>query len=203
MKRFSLTTLILLTVIAALSVSQIVMMRSLAEARAEVESVRAVYGYISVDDPSKTYVNSVPNVGMGSKVRIIVPAGSRYLLHLSDAKLDFETELETLPVTKSISLNSWREGADATLTYAVLKENGKPRIEVRSGDDLFFDYILEDWVDSGEPNEGSDIGLDGQREFAIDEDIGIMTWLDPGTGRGVAIWLEPHSRYVERKQKPN
>jgi hypothetical protein len=42
-----------------------------------------------------------------------------------------------------------------------------------------------------------------QRDYSIDETIPIMTMLDPGTQRGVAIWLEPHARSIARQEAKN
>jgi hypothetical protein len=201
MKRFSLLTLLLLTAIAGLIFSQVVMMRKLAVANAEVDNARRKYGYISVGDPTRTYVSAIAeNEQNASAIRIIVPAGSRYLLHLSDTTFNHQTKTESLPPTKTISLNSWRDGADVTLTYAIYMENGKPRVEVHTETKTLFNYTLENWVASGQPTEGTGTGFDGQRDFSIDDPIPIMTWLDPGTERGVAIWLEPYSRWMARSE---
>ena len=81
MKSYSLISLLLFTAVAALLVSQFVMMRQLAEANAEIDAVRSKYGYIRVDDSSKTYVSRIAdNEQDVDSYRIRVPAGSRYLL---------------------------------------------------------------------------------------------------------------------------
>ena len=200
MKKFSLSTLLLLIVIVALSVSQFVMMQQLSSARREVDAVRKNYGHISVDDPTLAYVcgiaksqNRVPTAA-----RIVVPPGSRYLLHLSDATFDDETPSDSLPPTKTISLNGWRDGADKILTCEVHRDNGVPVVKVRTDEHEFFNYRLEDWTDSGEMHEGSFISNE-PRSFTVDETISISTWRDPGTNRGVAIWLEPHARAKQRE----
>ncbi|NNE00016.1 MAG: hypothetical protein HKN47_22075 [Pirellulaceae bacterium] len=202
MKRFSLLTLLLSTAIAALLVSQFVMMRKLVEARNEIDVVRRKYGYIKVNDPSLTYVNAIAENEQGpAAMRLIVPAGSRYMLHLSDTKFDHETKIDTLPAATTISLNSWRNGADVTLSYAIHMENGNPVVHVHTETETLLTYKVPNWTKSGQPNEGTGSPLDGQREFSTDETIPIMTWRDTGTGRGIALWLEPHARYAARRNK--
>ena len=198
MKRLSILTLLLLTAIAALSVSQFVMMRTLADAHAEVEEVRRKYGYISVEDPTRTYLSAIPEKEQA--IRLIVPAGSKYLLHLSDAAFDPETKTDTLPTTKTISLNEWQDGADVVLTYAIHMDNGKPRVNLHSDSKTLFNYTVENWIASGQPNEGTGSLPGDQRDYSIDDTITIMTWRDPGTQRGVAIWLEPQSRWISRQK---
>lgn len=199
MKKFSLSTLLLLIVIVALSVSQFFMMQQLKSARKEVDAVRKSYGHISVDDPTLTYVCGIPKSQnrVPTAARIVVPAGSRYLLHLSDATFDDQTPSNSLPATKTISLNSWRDGADKILTCEVLRDNGVPVVKVRTDEHEFFNYRMEGWTDSGQMHEGSFVSE--PRSFTVDETISISTWRDPGTKRGVAIWLEPHARAKQRE----
>ena len=54
--RFSLSTLLLLVVIVAQILSQVVMMRELVVARAEVEEVRRKYGHIRVENAQQIFV---------------------------------------------------------------------------------------------------------------------------------------------------
>jgi len=120
MKSYSLLTLLLLIVIAALSVSQFVMMRQLADAQAEIDTVRRKYGYIRIENENSTYVSRIADNEQGENAyRIRVPSGSRYLLHLTDATFEkSDYPVDPIP-TKTISLNGWQEGADAVLSYSI------------------------------------------------------------------------------------
>ena len=188
-------------VIAALGVSQFVMMRQLADAQAEIENVRRKYGYIRVDDESKTYVSRIAeNEEANDAYRIIAPAGSRYMLHLSDATFDSDGYPVQLKPTKTISLNGWRDGADVILSYYVYMEDGVPRIVVHTEADQFFNYIPPNWQTGSGPSEGGHLETDSQQAFSIDETIKLMWWRDWTTKRGLILWLEPHSKW-EAKRK--
>ena len=76
MKSFSLSTLLLVVVIAALTFSQILLMRQLGLAHAEVNDIRRKYGYVRVTDKSKTYVAQIPeNESAGDAYRLWIPKG--------------------------------------------------------------------------------------------------------------------------------
>ena len=199
MKMYSIKTLLFLTVIAALVVSQLVLIGQLRHARSEVEMFRNKPGHINIDDPSLTYVRAITGVHhqLPQSVRIVVPAGSRYLLHLSDATFDDETSVESLPITETVALNGWRDGADEVLTCRVQRDNGPPVVKVFAGDEDFFSYTPKRWIDSGQSIEGS-FASSQQRAFKPDESIPITRWRDSGSGRGVAVWLEPYSKTRQR-----
>ena len=129
--KFSLLNLLFLVVIVALCTSHFVMFRQLSEARSEVENVRRKYGHIKIDDEKMTYVSRIAdNEEAEDAYRIIVPAGSRYMLHLADANWDGDGFLPDPTPTKTISLNGWRDGADVILSISTYWENNAPRIVV-------------------------------------------------------------------------
>ena len=200
MKSYKLSTLFLLVVIVALSVSQLVMMRRLANASAEIDSVRSKYGHVRVDDPSKTYVaRIVDNEQSQSAWRIRVPAGSRYLIHITDATFE-KSEYPDDPIpTETISLNGWQGGADVVLSCSVRWENNAPRVVVHTETEKLFDYAPPNWVNSTGPREGSQFTPRPQAEFSIDETIRFMWWRDPSTKRGIMLWLEPIAKWDARR----
>lgn len=175
-------------------------MRQLNSARKEIDAVRKNYGHVNIEDPTLTYACGIANSQnqVPTSARIVVPPGSRYLLHLSDATFDDQTPSDTLPPTKTISLNDWRDGADRIVTCEVHLDNGVPVVTVRTDEHELFNYRLADWIDSGQRHEGSFLS-DQPRSFTVDETITITTWRDPGTKRGIAVWLEPHSRAKQRE----
>jgi hypothetical protein len=196
MKSFSLLNLLLLVAIVALTVSQLVMLRQLSDARREVDSVRRRFGYIKVDDEKMTYVSRIAgNEEPEVAYRIIVPAGSRYMLHLTDATLEGYGFLNELNPTKTISLNGWREGADVVLSFSNDWENNAPKIVVHTETAEYFNFVPSDWTASGAPGEGWHLQTDPQKAFAIDETIQLIWWKDSGTNRGIVLWLEPHSKW--------
>ena len=202
MKSYSLFSLLLLVVIAAMVVSQFLMMRQLAEARAEIDSVRSKYGYIRVDDRSKTYVARIAdNEEDVDSYRICVPAGSRYLLHITDTTFE-DSDYPDDPIpTKSISLNHWREGADAVLSYSIYWENDALRFVVHTETEKMFDYVPADWVagTGGGPSEGSHLITETQAEFSTSETIRFMWHRDPTTKRGLMLWLEPYAKWEAKR----
>ena len=130
---------------------------------------------------------------LSQSVRIVTPAGSRYLLHLCDATFDDETPVESLPVTETIAPNGWRDGADEVLTCKAQRDNGSPVIKVHIDDAEFISYSTKRWLDSGQASEGH-FASDQQRTFKAEASIPITRWRDAGTGRGIAVWLEPYKK---------
>ena len=121
--------------------------------------------------------------------RVIVPAGSRYMLHLSD-QFSEEGKRPEDPVTvKSISLNGWREGSDAILFYN-FDTNGKPpTLVVRCNGDHFFDYSPTDWISGTRSVDFEDLGvkLGQQKAFSTDETIVFFWRQNPDTKRGLML----------------
>ena len=200
MKSYSLLSLMLLVVVAGLAVSQFVMMHQLADAHAEVELVRSKYGYIRVNDDTKTYVSRIVNNEQEvDAYRICVPADSRYMLHLTDTLFEKGNyPVDPIP-TKTISMNHWREGADAVLSYSVYWDSNIPRVVVHTETEEMFDYAPTDWTPGSFPTERAHLETTPQAEFSIDDTIRLMWCHDPTTKRGFMLWLEPHSKWESRR----
>ena len=199
-KSFSLSSLFLLTAIVALTMSQIVMWWRLADANAELDLNRRRFGHIQVDDESQTYVSRIaePNASISKSYRIRVPAGSRYLLHLSDTTFIGEGYPVNPTPTKTISLNGWRDGADAILSYYIRWDNNAPRLIAHSETGGYFDYVPSNWISDGQ-GESLDLETNPQNVYSTDETIEFMWWRDSTTKRGLMLWLEPHSKWHERR----
>ena len=203
-RSFSLTTLLLLTTIAALIVGLVAMGRRLADMQAEVDVIRRKYGHIRAEEPDTIYIARIQeNESSRNEYRLVVPPGHHYMLHVTETTIS-ESDYPADPTpTKTISLNGWKEGADVLLSYSINVEGSDRRLIVRTNTEEFFDYRLEDWQDGGIPNEGSHMQTNGQRAFRPDETIRFMWYRNPDTKRGVMLWMEPADRWEARRAKGN
>jgi len=105
--------------------------------------VRRKYGYIKIDNEKMTYVSRIAeNEETKDAYRIIVPAGSRYMLHLTDAVFEDDFPPQNPVPTRTISLNGWREGADVVLSYSCFWEKDAHRIVVHTEADQFLTTLL-------------------------------------------------------------
>ena len=172
------------------------------QALAEIAELRTKYGYIDVQDDSKTYLARIDNSEGDDTYRLIVPAGSRYLIHISDTAMQDSTIPDELPRTKTYSMNGWRDGADVILKWGVWGGEEK-RFVLSTHTDQLFDYKLKDWDDSQGPNEGFDIQTDPQKEFDIDEKIILSYFGNEQLQRGIVLWIEPHSQWQAWHEKQN
>lgn len=209
MKSYSLLTLLFVVTLVALTVSQIMTMKELAEARAEVDSIRRKYGWIRIEDESKAYVSRFVNddrermvggFGAQQTFRIVVPAGSRYLLHLTDAVAGENSYSGKLTPTKTFALDRWRNGADAVISCRVSRENNSPRVVVHTETDLIFDYLPPNWSVGYSHRFESWPDLVGQQtEFATDETIRLYWCREVNAQRGFMLWLEPQEKWAQRR----
>lgn len=198
MKSFSLLSLLLFVVVAALIVSQVVMMRQLAAARAEVDSVRRKFGYVRVKNEKLTYVARIQDDEQHvNAYRIHVPSGRHYMLHLTDTTIPTSNGPTDPQPTSTISLNGWKEGADVVLSYSIQIEGAARRVIVHTETEEFFDYRMDDWVASG--MEGSHLQTNPQLGFSPDETINFMWQRDPQTQRGVILWMELVAKWEARR----
>jgi hypothetical protein len=203
MKSYSLSTLLLLTVIVALILSQLLLMHQLSLARAEVNDVRRKFGYIHVVDETKTHVAQIAeNEADGDAYRLWIPRGSRYFLHLTDATFE-SSDSPTDPIpTKSVSLNDWERGADTVLSCVIYWENNAPRVVVHSKTSELFSYVLPDW--NGASSAGELTWFQGeQREYNANQNIQLMLWRNTSSKRGILLWLEPFTNSEKRQGHPS
>ncbi len=191
MFRFTIRDVLWLTVVVALGVSQVVMVRQLREARSEVALARKQFGYLHIDDPDRIYVSRIGGDFFPGRYRLHIPPGHRFLLHLADTEIPDTGYPENPKPTKTLSMNSWREGADIVLTWTVYKDNKAVRVEVATDTERLFDYVLADWQPASGPEEANHLQTDPQKSFSPNETIRFMWFRNPTTKRGVMLWLEP------------
>lgn len=200
-KSFSLLTLLLLIVIVALAVSQVSMMRQLADARAEVEDIRRRFGYLSIDNAEQMYVARVENEQYENAYRLHIPPGHHYVLHITDAHFPESDFLEDPQPTTNLHMHTWKQGADTLLFYSVGFKNGTAYLEVHTEAEQLIDYSAEGWTNSGGETDGFHLVTDPQKAFSPDDTIRFMWWRDPATQRGVMLWMEPLAKHQARQLK--
>ncbi len=199
-KSYSLLTLLLLMLIPALVVSQIVMMRQLADAEAEVEEARRLYGYIRVRDAEKTIVQRLEDSpDRRNAYRIHIPTGRHYIFHISDVPFVGGLPPADLPASATLSMNSWRDGADVILSYYIRVEGEQRRMVVHTESEELFSYVIEGWTNGPMPNSGWNLEQGIQKEFPRDDAIQLMWHLNEATQRGVVLWMEPVDQWQERR----
>ena len=94
--------------------------------------------------------------------------------------------------TQSLSMNSWRNGADVVLSWTVTSDSdGTPRLKVATDAEELFDYRIEGWKKVAFPNSGSKLTTDKKQSFSADEVIHFMSFSNDETKRGVMLWMEP------------
>ena len=206
---FSLLTIFLVTVIAALSVSQLVLMRRIEQARQEVAKaqtelaeVRKQFGYIKVTDPNLTYISRIESgEDHAIRYRLIIPRGCHYMLHITDMS-DFPASgfPEDPKPTTTISMNSWRNGADVILHWNMPPDSdGTARLVVATDSEELFDYRIEGWVKTAYPNSGWKLETYQKQTFKPDETIRFMTHSNDQNKRGVMLWMEPAEQWYKRR----
>jgi hypothetical protein len=199
-KSFSLLTLLLMTVIVAMAVSQFSMMRKMAEAEAEVNEARRLYGYIRIRDAEKTIVQRLEDTPeRRSAFRVHIPPGRHYILHISDVPFTGGLPPADLPVSSTMSMNSWRNGANVILSYSIYAEGEQHRMVVHTESEELFNYVIEGWTNGPMPNSGWTQESGVQKEFARDDTIQLMWHLNEATQRGVVLWMEPVDQWQKRK----
>jgi hypothetical protein len=202
----SLLTLFFLVTIAALLLSGFVMMRALRrarsevdQARSEVEETRRHFGFLRIEDPKLIYVSRIEGEHRGgnwlNSYRLYIPPGHRLLLHVAETEITDLGEYETPQPAKTLSMNSWREGADVILNWDVeYDDTGIPHLKVATTSDQLFDYPIKAWKLGAGMHDGSHLSTGPQKAFLPDEEIRFMWSRDVATKRGVVFWMEPASR---------
>jgi hypothetical protein len=199
-RTFSLLTLLLLTVIVAMAVSQVTMMRQMAEAEAEVNQARRLYGYIRISDAEKTIVQRLEDSPeRRSAYRVHIPPGRHYILHISDVPFVGGLPPADLPASATLSMNNWRHGANVILSYSILAEGEQHRMVVHTESEELFNYVIDGWTNGPMPNSGWNLESGVQKEFARDDTIQLMWHLNEATQRGVVLWMEPVKQWQERR----
>lgn len=128
--RLSLLTALLLTTIIAMAIAITLLWREVAPLRQEVQRLRMETGYLTLDDPTKVHVISVPTFEEDTwKWRIYLPPGGTYTLHERSGRLpprsmhpgdDWFDALITDGSGSSSSGSSWR--GEFTLEARLIKD---------------------------------------------------------------------------------
>jgi hypothetical protein len=206
---FSLLTLFLVIVIAALIASQAALMRRMEEARKElakaqqeVAHVRKQFGYIKVTKPQLVLIARIESGEIpGNRYRMIIPPGVHYMLHITDsADVPASGFPDNPQPTETMSMNSWRNGADVVLRFGVRNDaDGIPRLDVATDSEELFSYRIEGWQTVAYPNSGYHLQTDEKQSFSPDEVIRFMTLSNDQTKRGVMLWMEPVAHWNRRR----
>ena len=198
---FSLLTLFLLVAIAALGVSHYAMMRRVREAllevekaRQEIEVVRKQFGYLRIDDPKKIYITKVEGqkaVG-GNHYRLYIPPGHRYLLHVGETEYAATGPVGKPKPLATMSMNSWREGADVMIHWTNTTEGEKRRLKVWIDTEELFDVEIPDYKRGSKfPNSGSHWSQDPHLGIPPEETIQFFSYGNEETKLGIVMWMEP------------
>lgn len=212
MKKFSILIVLLFTAIIGLACAQLFTLRQLKVTRAELDRNRDAHGIFRSDDESKISVAQFVNSDYGRSLpkgmkpnesyRIHLPAGSRYVLHLSDqeAANDAYPASETLVPTETVLLDPWR--TEFVLSRVVLITDAGPRFLVSSEADLLFDYTATNWSGGTQTTSESwpDLTVAFNAEFDLDERIRLFWWSSGQSERGVMVWLEPEEIWLQRRE---
>jgi hypothetical protein len=118
------------------------MSRKLAAARSEVDVIRRNYGYIRTEDARKVYVSSIVQHQGSNRdsLRIVVPPGQRYFLHLSETSARPSQSPPTANPRTTVVLNGWKDGADEILSYSIgwPPDSEIPTLSVNTQTDHFY-----------------------------------------------------------------
>ena len=107
---------------------------------------------------------------------------------------------DDLKPTKTMSMNSWRDGADVILKWGVWNDDGK-RFVVETQSDELFNYEIKDWNSGNHPDEGFDLVTEPQAEFATDEKVILSYFGNDKLERGIILWLEPYDMWEARRSR--
>lgn len=179
------------------------MSRKLAAARAEIDAIRRNYGYIRADNDNKVYVSSITQHKGSNRdsLRIVVPPGERYFLHLSETTARPREFPPSSKPRTTVVLNGWKDGADEILSYSIgwPPDREIPTLRVNTQTDHLYTYVPDDWPRGVSLSVESRVEASPQAEFARDEVIVILFANAPSLDRGVMLWLEPETRYDARR----
>jgi hypothetical protein len=168
-------------------------------ARDEVTEVRRHFGFLDIKDEKLIHVGRIGS--RDNAYRLHIPPGHRFLLHVTEMKFPDVGWPENPQPSSTLSMNSWREGADVVLQWSeITEEDSKLRFVVKTDSEELFDYVLDDWEEGPLPNSAAYlIGPKGpQKSFQPNETIRFMLFKNDSTNRGVMLWMEPlKNRYPQ------
>jgi hypothetical protein len=196
MKTFSLRSILVAFVFAALLLSVVVSFVRLQEVNRELDTVRQNYGYMKIEDETKINVISLAQERShnGDALRFVIPPGKRYFLHLSETTAEDNDELPSGRHKTTVSLG-WKEGQDVILGYRLLIDPVKqtPYLRVGSRNQDFFTYRPDDWPSEISLSTVSQLQAHEKLELSPDEPIILMRATSKAIDRGIVLWLETES----------
>jgi hypothetical protein len=182
-----------------------VLLRKVQEARAELQAardevaeVRSHFGFLDIKDQKLIHVGRIGT--RDDAYRLYIPPGHRFLLHVTEMKFPDVGWPENPQPSSTLSMNSWRGGADVVLQWSEIKEGNKLRFVVKTDSEDLFDYVLDDWEEGQLPNSGAYLvgPKQSQKSFQPNETIRFMLFKNDSTNRGVMLWMEPlRNRYPQ------
>ena len=204
---FSILNLLLFTTTIAMAVSVYVMSQRVRNAELRTVAAEAKYlelcakfGYMEPTTEFTTRFLHIQDDSGQTAYRASFPKGSRYMLHISDVPMEHSKIPDDLKPTKTMSMNSWRDGADVVLKWNVWVEDGKRTFDVRTQTEQLFEYEISDWKRPGNyPNEGFDLEAGSVTEFDPSEKVVLSYFGNEKLKRGVILWLEPHAMWKARQ----
>ena len=140
---FSLRSVAVAVVLAAISMSHAMTSYKLWNAKRELELARSNYGYMQIKDLSK--INAVSLQQGDGQARFVVE--ERYFLHLSEIENEASARMPSGPHHTTIALNDWTDGEDTILNYHqyVDPKLQSPYVHVGSNSEDYFQYRPSDW----------------------------------------------------------
>jgi len=209
---FSLLTLFLIMAIVALGVSHYVMMRQVRDAQREVEAARKEvdvtrkqFGYLRIDDPQKIYITKIEGTDAsgGNHYRLHIPPGHRYLLRIGETEYARIGPVGTPKPLATMSMNSWREGADTIVHWTNTTEGEKRRLKVRTDTEELFDVEIPDYEQGAKfPSSVSYLPQDAHLGIPPDEKIQFFSFGNEETKLGIVMWMEPLQPSMRTPARP-
>jgi hypothetical protein len=201
--QFSLMTLMLSVTIVALLMSNFVIMRELNQARTEIEKVRKQFGFLRIDDTNLIHVSRIEgdhSSNWSNSYRLYIPPGHHFLLHIAETDITDVGEFEAPKPAVTLSMNSWKKGADVILNWGVQYDGEIPHLKVATQSEQLFDYKINSWKLKSGMLDGAHLNTSTQKTFRPDEEIRFMWSRDVATKRGVVFWMEPLSRQYPQER---
>ena len=202
MKKYSLRSVLIFFAVAALLLSHIATSIRLREANQELDIVRRTYGYMKIEDDNKINVISLAQErsSNGDALRLVVPSGDRYFLHLSETNAQDNALLPKGKHKTTVALNSWADGEDLILRYKMYlnPDTQTPYLEVGSRNQGFFTYRPDDWPSDVPLSIEFLIEAPEKTELAPHEPIILMRARSEPLNRGIILWLESETHRNSR-----
>ena len=103
---------------------------------------------LQIDDPKLIHVSRIEGDGKSNlqhSYRLHIPPGHRFLLQVAETDITDYGEYETPQPAKTLSMNSWRNGADVILNLTVQYDDGVPHLKIATESEQLFDYVISAW----------------------------------------------------------